>query len=69
MKRIDRRLRVPPPRPAPGKVAAQSLLDQEALVTLSQRDFAAFNTAIAGAFTPNDALKKALVSVAKVPRA
>lgn len=43
---------------------AQSLLDQESRVTLSQRDFAAFNTAIAGAFAPNEALQKALKSVA-----
>jgi uncharacterized protein (DUF1778 family) len=51
------------------KEKAQSLLDQESRVTLSERDFAAFNTAIVGAFTPNNALQKALASVAKVPRA
>lgn len=69
MKRIDSRLCVPPPRSAPGKVTAQSLSDQESLVTLAQRDFAAFNTANAGAFAPNAALQNALASVAKVPRA
>ena len=51
------------------KEKAQSILDQESRVTLSQRDFAAFNTAIAGAFAPNAALQKALASAAKVPRA
>lgn len=51
------------------KEKAQSLLDQESRITMSQRDFAAFNTAIAGAFAPNDALQKALAAVAKVSRA
>ena len=51
------------------KEKAQALLDQESRVTLSQRDFAVFNTAIAGAFAPNEALQKALSAVAKVPRA
>ncbi|MBY0466462.1 MAG: DUF1778 domain-containing protein [Burkholderiales bacterium] len=69
MKRIDSRRPVPPPHPASGKVTAQSLLDQELRVRLSQRDFAAFNTAIAGALAPNEGLQKALASAAKVPRA
>lgn len=69
MKRVDSSLPVPPPRRAPSKETAYSLLDQESRVTLSQREFAAFNTAIPGAFAPNAALQKALASVAKVPRA
>ena len=51
------------------KEKAQSLMELPSRVTLSQDDFAAINTAIAGAFTPNVALQKALASGAKVPRA
>lgn len=69
MKRGDSHRRVPPPRCALGKEKAQPLLDQESQATLSQRDFSAFNTAIAGAFVPNAALQKALASAANVPRA
>ena len=51
------------------KERAQTLLDQEARMTLSQRDFVAFNQAIAGAFAPNAAMQKALNAAAKVKRA
>lgn len=51
------------------KEKAQTLLAQESLVTLSKRDFLAFNEAIQGAFTPNTELQKALASAAKVKRA
>ena len=42
------------------KEKAQVLLDREARVTLSQRDFAAFSRALDSAFAPNPALKAAL---------
>jgi uncharacterized protein (DUF1778 family) len=51
------------------KEKAQTLLEQEARVALSKRDFAAFNTAISGAFTPNAALQGALKAASKVKRA
>jgi uncharacterized protein (DUF1778 family) len=51
------------------KEKAQNLLEQESRVLLSKRDFAAFNAAISGAFTPNPALQKALKSAARVKRA
>ena len=51
------------------KEKAQSLLEQESRITLSKRDFAEFQTAIAGAFAPNAALQKAMKAVAKVKRA
>lgn len=51
------------------KEKAQSLLEQEARVTLSKRDFAAFNAAIGGAFAPNPALQRALKAASKVKRA
>lgn len=69
MKRVKSSLPLPLPRRAPGKETAQSLLDQELRVTLSQREFAVFNTAIPGAFAPNEAVQKALAATAKVPRA
>jgi uncharacterized protein (DUF1778 family) len=51
------------------KEKAQILLDQASRVTLSERDFAAFNAAVSSAFTPNPALEKALLAAAKVKRA
>lgn len=51
------------------KEKAQALLDQDARVTLSKRDFLAFNAAINGAFNPNPALQSALDAAAKVKRA
>lgn len=54
---------------AAAKEKAQALLDQESRVTLSRRDFVAFNTAIKGAFNPNPALQNALTAAAKVKRA
>jgi uncharacterized protein (DUF1778 family) len=51
------------------KDKAQALLEQESRITLSKRDFLAFNAAIHGAFTPNPALQKALATAAKVKRA
>ncbi len=42
------------------KEKAQALLEREARVTLSQRDFAAFAAALDRAFKPNAALKRAL---------
>jgi len=51
------------------KEKAQALLDQESRITLSKRDFAAFNTAVNGAFKPNPTLRGALTAAAKVKRA
>lgn len=51
------------------KEKAQALLEQESRVTLSKRDFFAFNAAINGAFSPNPALQGALAAAAKVKRA
>ena len=51
------------------KEKAQTLLDQESRVTLSKRDFVAFNAAINGAFVPNPALRGALKAASKVKRA
>ena len=51
------------------KEKAQTLLDQESRVILSQRDFVAFNTAIQGAFAPNPALQSALQAASRVKRA
>ncbi len=45
---------------AAAKEKAQVLLEREARVTLSQRDFAAFTDALDSAFAPNRALKEAL---------
>ncbi|MFA7667611.1 MAG: DUF1778 domain-containing protein [Burkholderiaceae bacterium] len=39
---------------------ALALLDREARITLSQRDFAAFTSALDSAFSPNPALQDAL---------
>ena len=51
------------------KEKAQTLLEQESRVTLSKRDFVAFNAAINGAFVPNPALRGALKAASKVKRA
>ena len=51
------------------KEKAQALLVQELRVTLSKRDFLAFNAAINGAFSPNTVLQTALSAAAKVKRA
>ncbi len=51
------------------KEKAQTLLEQESRVTLSNRDFLAFNAAIQGAFAPNAALQEALAAASKVKRA
>ena len=51
------------------KEKAQTLLEQESRVTLSKRDFLAFNAAINDAFSPNPALQAALSAAAKVKRA
>ena len=51
------------------KEKAQTLLEQESRVTLTKRDFRAFNAAIAGVFSPNPALQSALKAASKVKRA
>jgi len=51
------------------KEKAQTLLEQESRISLSKRDFEDFQTAIAGAFTPNAALQKAIKATSKVKRA
>lgn len=51
------------------KEKAQDLLDRESRITLSQRDFTAFASAINGAFTPNAALQSALTASSQVKRA
>jgi uncharacterized protein (DUF1778 family) len=51
------------------KEKAYTLLEQSSRVTLSNRDFAAINAAIQGAFSPNPALQAALAAAAKVRRA
>jgi uncharacterized protein (DUF1778 family) len=45
---------------AAAKEKAQALLDREARLTLSERDFAHFARALDSAFTPNPALEKAV---------
>ena len=55
---------------AAAKEKALAMLDREARITLSKRDFSAFAKALNGAFTPNRALKGALAAAkAKVRRA
>ena len=51
------------------KEKAQALLQQEAQITRTAREFRQLQSAIAGAFTPNPALQKALKAAAKVKRA
>lgn len=47
---------------------ARDLLDREARLTLSQRDFAAFTQALDSAFAPNRVLKAALSQVRRKVR-
>jgi uncharacterized protein (DUF1778 family) len=54
---------------AAAKEKAQTLLEQESRVTLSQRDFATFHAAVTGAFAPNAALQGAMTAATKVKRA
>ena len=51
------------------KEKAQTLLEQETRVTMSQRDFVAFQSAIQKAFAPNAVLQDALKAASKVKRA
>lgn len=51
------------------KEKAQTLLEQESRVTLSKRDFVAFNAAINSAFAPNPELRGALKAASRVKRA
>jgi len=50
---------------AAAKEKAQQLLEREARITLSQRDFAAFTAALDAAFQPNAALQKAMTMARK----
>jgi uncharacterized protein (DUF1778 family) len=50
---------------AAAKEKALALLDREARITLSGNDFAAFATAINGAFAPNPALQEAMAEAAR----
>lgn len=55
---------------AAAKEKAQQLLEREARITLSRQDFAAFASALEGAFAPNAALHEAISEArAKVRRA
>ena len=54
---------------SPAKEKAQQLLEQQSRVTISKRDFLAFNAAINGVFNPNPAMQAALKVAAKVKRA
>lgn len=53
---------------AAAKEKAQRLLERESRITLSQRDFAAFAAALDTAFSPNAALRGALVQARKKVR-
>ena len=53
---------------AAAKEKAQVLLDREARLTLSARDFAAFAQALDSAFAPNAALKAALTQARRKVR-
>ena len=50
------------------KEKAQVLLDREARLTLTDRDFTAFASALDSAFVPNPALKAALTQVRRKVR-
>jgi uncharacterized protein (DUF1778 family) len=50
------------------KEKAQVLLDREARLTLTERDFATFRAALDTAFSPNPALKAALTQVRRKVR-
>ena len=53
---------------AAAKEKAMELLDRESRVTLSKRDFRALANALDSAFTPNAALKRAILAAGKVKR-
>ena len=53
---------------AAAKEKAMALVDREARITLSKRDFASLTRALNGAFKPNRALKSAIKEAAKVRR-
>jgi uncharacterized protein (DUF1778 family) len=53
---------------AAAKEKAQALLEREARVTLSQRDFQAFTRALDSAFAPSPALKDALTQAQRKVR-
>ncbi len=53
---------------AAAKEKALELLDREARVTMSKRDFRALANALDGAFAPNPALKDAISAARKVRR-
>jgi uncharacterized protein (DUF1778 family) len=53
---------------AAAKEKAQVLLEREARVTLSERDFSAFARALNSAFAPNPALKEALTQARRKVR-
>lgn len=53
---------------AAAKEKAQVLLDREARITLSTRDFASFALALDTAFAPNAALKEALTQARRKVR-
>jgi uncharacterized protein (DUF1778 family) len=50
------------------KEKAQALLEREARITLSARDFSAFADALNSAFAPNSALKTALTQARRKVR-
>lgn len=50
------------------KEKAQALLERETRVTLSQRDFSGFASALDRAFSPNAALRNALTEVRRKVR-
>lgn len=50
------------------KEKAQVLLDREARLTLTERDFTAFATALDSAFSPNPALKAAMTQARRKVR-
>jgi len=53
---------------AAAKEKARSLIDRESRLTLSQRDFTAFNAALDEAFAPNKPLQEALDTAAQTVR-
>ena len=51
------------------KEKARELLDKESRITMTTQDFAAFTTALNGAFTPNAALQNAMTTARGIKRA
>lgn len=51
------------------KEKAQELLDRESRITMTARDFEAFNQALNSAFQPNEALQQAMSAARKIKRA